>query len=104
MNRLLRRLAQENTNEKEAIQLLDRIKDSSSALKDTYYVLFDNLNALYQTFPTIYQEIQQVVKLPNNKDAEQIVAFNNDLTRTLAKFEDKTYLSSFMKNSSETLD
>lgn len=88
---------------KEVNQLLDRIKESSNNLKDIYYALFDNLNALFAAYPSIYQQLQMTVKLPTNNDAMNTVTFNNDLTIALNKFKDPIYLASYLKNSSETI-
>lgn len=88
---------------KEVMQLLDRIQESSNNLKDIYYALFDNLNALFSAYPSIYQQLQMTVKLPSNRDAMNTVTFNNDLTVALNKFKNPEYLASYLKNSSETL-
>ena len=92
-----------NDEAKEVMKLLERIKESSNNLKDIYYVLFDNLNGLYSTYPSIYKQLQQSVKLPTNQDAINIVTLNKDLTESLNLFKDPTYLNSFLQNSSETL-
>ena len=89
---------------KEVMQLLDRIQESSNNLKDIYYALFDNLNALFSAYPSIYQQLQMTVKLPSNRDAMNTVTFNNDLTVALNKFKNPEYLASYLKNSSETLE
>ena len=89
---------------KEVTQLLDRIQESSNNLKDIYYALFDNLNALFSAYPSIYQQLQMTVKLPSNRDAMNTVTFNNDLTVALNKFKNPEYLASYLKNSSETLE
>ena len=88
----------------EVTQLLDRIQQSSNNLKDIYYALFDNLNALFSAYPSIYQQLQMTVKLPTNRDAMNTVTFNNDLTIALNKFKNPEYLASYLKNSSDTLD
>lgn len=89
---------------KEVKQLLERIKESSNNLKDIYYALFDNLNALFSAYPSIYQQLQMTVKLPTNNDAMNTVQFNNDLTIALNKFKDPIYLASYLKNKSDTID
>lgn len=88
----------------EAKQLLSRIEQSSNDLKDIYYTLFNNLSALYTSYPSIYQQLEMIVKLPKNEDAMEIVAFNNDLSNAISHFKDDTYLSSYVSNSSETID
>ena len=87
----------------EITQLLDRVKNSANSLKDIYYALFDQLNGLYQSFPSIYKQLQMTVKLPTNQDAMNIVSFSNSLNQSLDKFKDPIYLKSYISNSSETL-
>jgi hypothetical protein len=76
--------------------LLGRIDEASSNLKDVYYALFDNLNALYESYPDLYQEIEMTVKLPKNEDALNVVQFDNDLHGILEHFQDEQYLSSYV--------
>ena len=87
----------------EVNQLLERVEQSSNDLKDIYYSLFDNLTALYSSYPSIYQQLEMIVKLPTNEDAMNIVSFNNDLSQALAHFKDPNYLASYISNESETL-
>ena len=106
-NRILVRIANDNIDpviEKELNQLLSKIRESSVALKDIYYSLFDNLNALYDSYPSVYKTLQTVVKLPTNEDAMNTVIFNNDLLRALNKFQNEAYLASYLQNSSETIE
>jgi len=84
-------------------QLLDKVKNSANSLKDIYYALFDQLNGLYQSYPSIYKQLQMTVKLPTNQDAMNIVSFSNSLNQSLDKFKDPIYLKSYISNSSETL-
>ena len=105
-NRILVRIANDNIDpviEKELNQLLSKIRESSVALKDIYYSLFDNLNALYDSYPSVYKTLQTVVKLPTNEDAMNTVSFNNDLNQALERFKDRAYLASHIGNQSETI-
>lgn len=111
-NRILSRLAVENKSENtqdiqqsitEINNLLLRVKEASNNLKDIYYALFDNLTALYQTYPSVYKQLQMIIKLPTNQDAINITTFHNDLIQALERFKDINYLKSFIKNSSETI-
>ena len=76
--------------------ILDRIDEASDNLKDVYYALFDNLNALYKSYPTIYKQIEMIVKLPTNEDAELVTKFNNDLLDIISHFDDMDYLDSYI--------
>lgn len=91
MKRLKRIADTENVN-----KLLDRIDKASTDLKDTYYALFDNLNALYESYPNLYKQLEMVVKLPNNEDAKDIVQMDSDLTRMLENLKDEQYLESYI--------
>jgi hypothetical protein len=84
--------------------LLTRIDEASHDLKDHYYVLFDNLNALFESYPQLYKEIEMTVKLPKNDDAKNIVQFYNDLHEILEHFKDAQYLSSFINPEPESND
>jgi hypothetical protein len=83
-------------------KLLVRIDEASHDLKDHYYVLFDNLNALFESYPQLYKEIQMTVKLPTNDDAKNIVQFYDDLHGILTHFQDEQYLNSFINPEPET--
>lgn len=113
MKRLIKK-ADDNDLAKEEIQkedvkkdmstvktLLGRIDEASNNLKDVYYALFDNLNALYESYPDLYKEIEMTVKLPKNEDALNVVQFDNDLHQILEHFQDEQYLSSYIVPQSE---
>jgi len=91
-------------NQKQVLQLLDRIESSSANLKDIYYSLFDNLNALYSEFPSIYQQMEMSVKLPTNQDAMNIVTLSNDLKESITRFKDPQYLASYLNNHADTIE
>lgn len=77
--------------------LLQRVEEASNDLKDIYYVLFDNLNALYESYPDLYKQIQMVVALPKNDDAAEVVQFHKDLKGILEHLQDEQYLQSYLK-------
>lgn len=81
--------------------IFDRIDEASDGLKDIYYSLFDNLNALYESYPEIYEQMKMIVKLPDNADAQNVVSFNNDLHMALEHFRDPAYLESYLKDDAE---
>ena len=86
----------------EILDLLSRISQSMADLNDIYYSLFDNLTALYNSFPTVYQQVEQSVKLPTNDDAAEVVNLKNDFNMLIEHLKDPQYLSSFMGNQSNT--
>jgi hypothetical protein len=88
----LKKLAENNLES--AKKLLERIDSASDDLKDRYYVLFDNLNALYEAYPDLYKEMEMTVKLPKNDDGRDIMQFHEDLHRILDHFKDDQYLES----------
>lgn len=79
-------------------ELLNRIDVASDDLKNSYYVLFDNLNSLYEEYPDLYKQIEMVVKLPSNEDAKNISILNEDLQRILNNLKDENYLNSYIQN------
>ena len=79
-------------------ELLNRIDVASEDLKNSYYVLFDNLNSLYEEYPDLYKQIEMVVKLPSNEDAKNISILNEDLQRILNNLKDENYLNSYIQN------
>lgn len=84
---------------KNAKILLNRIDEASHNLKDVYYVLFDNLNALYKSYPDLYKQIEMVVALPKNEDAANVVQFDSDLNSILTHLNDDQYLNSYINPS-----
>ena len=95
----LRKLASEETDDTKVI--LERVQKASNDLKDIYYILFDNLNALFSSYPELYKQINTVVKLPTNDDAISIANFNTNLTDILGHFKDEQYLSEFVDQKEE---
>jgi len=86
-----------NEDTKDAQQLIERIDEASNNLKDTYYVLFDNLNALFDSYPDIYNQLKMLVKLPDNDRAEEIMLFYKNMKKALEHFKDPQYLSSYIE-------
>ena len=87
-------IASEETDDAKVI--LERIQKASNDLKDIYYILFDNLNILFGSYPELYKQINMVVKLPENNDAISIANFDKSLTDLLEHFKDEQYLSEFV--------
>lgn len=92
----MKRLKKMSNEVNDAKKLLDRVSVASNDLKDMYYVLFDNLNALFESYPNLYKQVEMVVKLPSNDDAKGIVQFNQDLQRILDNLQDEQYLESYI--------
>jgi len=90
-------------NEMDSVKvLLQRIDEASQDLKDIYYVLFDNLNALFQSYPDLYKQIQMVVALPENEDAAEVVQFHKDLHNILEHLKDEQYLQGYLNPNKPT--
>ena len=93
------------SDDKQALDdILDKIETAADNLKDIYYVLFDNLNAIYDSYPEIYEQLQMIIKLPTNDDAEEIVAFNNDIKSALSHFRNKSYVNSYLENKTSEVE
>lgn len=67
----------------EASAKILEIRQSATDLLDVYKKLFEDLNDLYNGYPNLYQEIQRVVKLPTNEDANDVTTFYKDLLQEL---------------------
>lgn len=100
MKRLVRKADEINDVQK----LLKRIDNATHNLKDIYYVLFDNLNALFDAYPNLYKEMQMLVKLPTNDDAKDVMQFYKDLHDVLDHLSDKQYLDSYINPPKEEKD
>lgn len=102
MKRLLKKagttnpIENENKTVEDAQMILGRIDEASDNLKDVYYALFDNLNALYETYPNLYKQMQMVIKLPTNDDAMNVVKFHDGLHQVLEHFQDPQYLETYI--------
>ena len=108
MKRLIKKSEsnQENSIENDttiinAQTVLNRIDEASNNLKDVYYVLFDNLNALFETYPNLYKQMQMTVKLPTNDDAIDVVKFHDGLHQVLEHFKDPLYLKTYINPSND---
>jgi len=82
--------------------ILERIQKAGGDLKNIYYILFDNLNALFSSYPELYKQINMVVKLPTNEDAIAMASFDNQLNDILEHFKDEQYLSEYVEGPIET--
>lgn len=81
--------------------ILERVQKASGDLKNIYYILFDNLNALFSSYPELYKQINMVVKLPMNEDAIAIANFDSQLNDILEHFKDEQYLSEYIDRPTE---
>ena len=52
-----------NGDVEKAKELLRKIENSSKDLKEYYYVLFNNLNILFENYPSLYKQIEMIIKL-----------------------------------------
>ena len=102
MKRLIKKA--EKVDIKHVQKILKRVDEASDKLKDIYYVMFDNLNALYEAYPDLYKQIEMVVKLPSNKEAINVVKFNEDLHDILEHMKDEGYLNSYVNPEEELKD
>ena len=79
-------------------ELLNKVKNSCQNIKDNYYVLLDNLNAIYIDYPNIYNEIKQIVKLPNDNNIKDVANMEKNMSDIIEKYlSNKDYLQSVIK-------
>ena len=76
------------------------IINNSDKLLENYLNLYQDLNDLYNNYPNVYEEIQRVVKLPTNEDADNVTKFNQDLKKELQYLNDEDFLQSVMNDNS----
>lgn len=87
-----------DVNDKQVVRDLLEVLDSNvKDLKDTYYVLLENLNALSKDYSGVYNELKVMCKLPNKNDVNDIVQFQSDISKAKEMFNDDNFLSNFIK-------
>lgn len=91
------RLVKTADDKQTALELVDMIENNVKDLKDTYYVLLENLNALSRDYVGVYNELKVLCKLPNKNDINDIVQFEEDIEKAKLMFNDENFLSNFIK-------
>ena len=76
------------------------VRKNATDLLNNYKQLFENLTILYNEYPMLYQEIQRVVKLPTNEDAQNVVRFYEDLLQELELLKDSDKLEMVLRGNS----
>lgn len=106
MSKLRIRLAEEEMNTEEPanevnsdviVNILNRIQQSGNDIRDAYYILLDNLNALYKDYPGVYNELKVMVKLPDKKQVENIAQLELDIEKAIQYLSDPNFLNGLLK-------
>lgn len=92
----MKRLKVASNEVENARELLDKIENSSKDLKEYYYILFNNLNILFDQYPSLYKQIEMIIKLPDNDDAKIISNLCSDLEHLNEHFDDDNYLEGYL--------
>jgi len=93
----LKRLKKANFNDTEdAMKLLQRVESGVELLRDTYYILFDNLNALYEKYPMLYKKLEMSIKLPKNEDAKNVAELYDNFEEVKRFLFDREYLNEYI--------
>lgn len=87
----------ENQNFDVVIDLLTRINANAEQLKDVYYSLLENLNALNKDYAGVYNELKVLCKLPNKNTINDIATFKDDIEKATLMLSDKNFLSGIVK-------
>ena len=58
--------------------------------------MFHGLNALYEEFPKLYDEMKKVIKFPNDKDAQDVAQMKVDFERIREHYKDEEYLAGIL--------
>lgn len=86
-----------NQDSKIAVDLLERINTSVDDIRDTYYSLLDNLNAINESYPNLYTELKQLVKLPDENEIREIVDMQKDVKGAVKYLQDPNFLNGIIK-------
>lgn len=86
-----------NQDSKIAVDLLERINTSVDDIRDTYYSLLDNLNAINESYPNLYTELKQLVKLPDENEIREIVDMQKDVKDAVKYLQDPNFLNGIIK-------
>ena len=79
------------------VDILKRVGNSANDIQSIYYSMLDNLNALEESYPDVYNEFKQLVKLPDKVDVENVVKMKEDILDALKYLEDPDFLKGIMK-------
>ena len=75
---------------------LDEISKSIDALHEVYLKLFHGLNALYNEFPKLYDEMKKVVKFPDERIAQDVAEMKVDFEDIREHYNDPQYLADIL--------
>ena len=75
---------------------MERINSANEGLKQAYFVLFENLNALANGYPDVYNALKKDVKLPETNDIRELTNLYDNLNHVLPMFMDEAYLSTYV--------
>ena len=80
-------------------KILEIIKDSDELLQ-LMKEFYKNLSDLYNNYPNVYEELQRIVKLPTNQEAQDIANFNKNIKEALQYLNDEHFMQSVMDENS----
>ena len=81
----------------EVNELLDKTIKQLDVIKDDYYIFLKQLNSLFKTFPDVYTQIEQEVKLPTQQDIEDLVQMQNDLQDISTKLQNDNFAENYVE-------
>lgn len=96
MNRINNRIIKADNVEVQKI--LDRIDNKLSNIVDDYYILMSNINELFKNYGEVYEQINEVVKLPTKDDIQDIVNMKDNFEDIKNHFNDDSYLNNYMED------
>lgn len=79
-------------------ELLDKSINQLTTIKDDYYIFLQQLNSLFKTFPDVYTQIEQTVKLPTQQDIENLVQMQKDLQDISNKLKDDNFADNYVED------
>lgn len=88
---------QQDEQKQIAMDILNRILQSGEDIKDAYYSLLDNLNALNRDYQGIYNEFKMMVKLPDKKEVNNVAQLQLDISEAVKYLSDPNFIENFLK-------
>lgn len=99
MNRIARII---KSNNDEIQNFLDKIDKKMGDIVDDYYVLMNNINELFKNYGDVYEQINEVVKLPTKDDIQNIVDMQKNFSDIKNHFNDDSYLDNYIENKEDS--
>lgn len=89
-------LKEKNINLEAADIALTEIGEGIDGLHEAYLKLFHGLNALFEEFPNLYDEMKKVIKFPDEAEAQDVAEMKVDFEDIRNHYKDADYLATIL--------